>query len=96
MNVWIVNLTIALCLIALVPIRSISVFRLKKYHYGLWVKYGSPHAFQRDLFLKKFPYAGVNEVFKTTGITDKFLIIIYFLLHAVFLILAPVSIVHAL
>ena len=86
-----VYLGAALTIFSFIPVRWTLVQNLKKKRPDLWQRFGSPKGFERDNFLRKYPYRGGREVYKDADRADRALLIIYALLHAVFLIFSGIT-----
>lgn len=75
----------------LVPARWILVRNLKRKMPDLWHGSGSPGKFERDNFLRRYPYRGGREVYRVADRTDRALLLIYALLHATFISFAGIA-----
>lgn len=69
----------------LFPTRWILVRNLKRKMPDLWHGFGSPGKFERDNFLRRYPYRGGREVYRVADRIDRALLLIYALLHATFI-----------
>jgi len=86
-----IYLITALIIFSFIPVRWTLVHNLKKKRPDLWQKFGSPKGFERDNFLRKYPYTGGREVYEDADRADRALLIIYALLHAVFLVFSGIT-----
>jgi hypothetical protein len=79
------------CSILLIPlVRGVLVYQLMKERRELWIKLGSPSPFERDSFMKKYPYKGGREVFAISGPVCKLNLAIYLVLHVIFIVSASI------
>lgn len=91
MKEFYIYLVAALTIFSFIPARWILVHNLKKKRPDLWQRFGSPKGFERDNFLRKYPYRGGRAVYEDADRADRALLIIYALLHAVFLVFAGIT-----
>jgi hypothetical protein len=78
-------------LLVMMVTREIAVFRLRVRKRGDWVRLGSPEFLERDVFLKKFPCIGWTEVYGTSGIFDRVVLVAFLLSHVMFVIFSLIS-----
>lgn len=83
----------AFLLLVMMVTREAAVFRLRVRRRGDWERFGSPEFLERDVFLKKFPYLGWTDVYRTSGLLDRFVLVLFLISHMLFVMFALISLV---